>query len=617
MEQTEETSPWLKTRKALRVLAGTPRVLNLCFKANSKLTIGVVILNTLLGLSPLAEIYIVKLLIDFVTQNKPGSFSINQLFVLLGALALVRLLSNSLQPTLEYIQELLGDYLTRHVKLLILEKTASLSGLSYFENPKYYDQLLKAQNESGYRPLGMLFSTSSILRSSIGLFSMLCVLLTFQPLLVLLLLVLSLPHLIAQFRHQDQSWSINDYNIPEVRRMDYFSQVLTMKETAKELRIFGLHQFFLDMFKNKFNEYQKRRANLRLTHWRNNILLSILAAIGMVSAYGYVVYRAVGQSISIGSLSLYLGAITQVQFSLETIIWSLARLYEANLYINNLFEFLGLKEPAVENSQSATIEEISHKDIIFEHVSFAYPESDRKILDDINFTLPSGKTVALVGENGAGKTTIVKLLSKMYAPTKGEIKVGIRSLGDIDSKTWRKTTSVIFQDFNRYHMTAKENIGIGQVERIDDDDAIKQAALAGGANEVVEKLEKQYDTLLGLWFATEDKGADLSGGEWQKLALARTFMRTQATQTNLLILDEPTAALDPKAEHEIFMRFHELTKGRTTLLISHRFSTVKMADIILLLENGKIKESGSHKELMDFGGEYKRLFNLQAEKYKE
>ncbi|MCW5824773.1 MAG: ABC transporter ATP-binding protein [Cyanobacteria bacterium TGS_CYA1] len=615
MDQSEVTTPWLKTRKALRVLAGTPRVLKLCFESNAKLTTGVVILNTLLGLGPLAEIYIVKLLIDFVTQSKPGSFDLNQLALLLGALAVVRLLSNSLQPTLEYIQELLGDFLTKHVKLLILNKTSSLAGLTYFENPKYYDQLVKAQNESGYRPLGMLFSTSSILRSTIGLVSMLCVLLAFQPLLVLLLLALSLPHLIAQFRHQDQSWSINDYNIPEVRRMDYFGQILTMKDTAKELRIFGLHDYFIEMFKTKFGEYQKRRASLRLTHWRNNILLSVLAATGMVASYGYVIYRAIGQSISIGSLSLYLGAITQVQFSLETIIWSLARLYEANLYINNLFEFLALKEDDV-TAAALSLDNISHKDIVFDHVTFAYPESDRNILDDISFILPAGKTVALVGENGAGKTTIVKLLSKMYSPTKGTIKVGDKSLVEIDPKAWRKSTSVIFQDFNRYHMTAQENIGIGQVEKIDDIEAIKQAAIAGGADEVVDKLDKKYDTLLGLWFATEDKGADLSGGEWQKLALARTFMRTQATKTNLLILDEPTAALDPKAEHEVFMRFHELTKGRTTLLISHRFSTVRMADLILLLENGKIIESGSHDELMKQEGEYSRLFNLQAEKYK-
>ncbi|MDX2107597.1 MAG: ABC transporter ATP-binding protein [Candidatus Melainabacteria bacterium] len=615
MDQSEVTTPWLKTRKALRVLAGTPRVLKLCFESNAKLTIGVVILNTLLGLGPLAEIYIVKLLIDFVTQSKPESFDLNQLALLLGALAVVRLLSNSLQPTLEYIQELLGDFLTKHVKLLILNKTSSLAGLTYFENPKYYDQLVKAQNESGYRPLGMLFSTSSILRSTIGLVSMLCVLLAFQPLLVLLLLVLSLPHLIAQFRHQDQSWSINDYTIPEVRRMDYFGQILTMKDTAKELRIFGLHDYFIDMFKTKFGEYQKRRASLRFKHWRNNILLSVLAATGMVASYGYVIYRAIGQSISIGSLSLYLGAITQVQFSLETIIWSLARLYEANLYINNLFEFLALKEDDV-TPVALSLDNISHKDIVFDHVTFAYPESDRNILDDISFILPAGKTVALVGENGAGKTTVVKLLSKMYSPTKGTIKVGDKSLVEIDPKAWRKSTSVIFQDFNRYHMTAQENIGIGQVERIDDIEAIKQAAIAGGADEVVDKLDKKYDTLLGLWFATEDKGADLSGGEWQKLALARTFMRTQATKTNLLILDEPTAALDPKAEHEVFMRFHELTKGRTTLLISHRFSTVRMADLILLLENGKIIESGSHDELMKQESEYSRLFNLQAEKYK-
>lgn len=614
MSTEEKQSPWQKTRRTLLVLSGTPRVFNLCWKASSKLTISIILLNSFLGLAPLAEMWIVKLLIDFVTAKNE---SLDQLFVLIAALAVVRLLSNSLQPTLEFVQEHLGDYLTRQVKVSIFNKAGGFTGISIFENPDYYDKLQKAQNESSYRPLMMLTSLSSIIRSLISLSSMLLVLVIFQPLIVLALLVLSLPHLIAQFKHQDQSWSINDYNIPEVRRMEYFTNVLSTRHTAKEIRLFGLQNFFLSRFLDKFKDFQERRSKLRKSHWRNNISLAMLAALGTAGAYGYVILRALSQSITIGSLSLYLSAITQVQFALETIIWAVARLYESNLFVNNVFEFLAIDEASESvDDQKQEMPVLSMQDIKLENVSFSYASSDNKILDNLSLIIPAGKTVALVGENGAGKSTIVKLLARLHEPTEGKILFGDKNLSDITASAWRKSTSMIFQDFNHYHMTVRENIGMGQVDLLNDQTAIEAAAKEAGANSVVEKLDGKYETLLGLWFPGHDRGAEISGGEWQKLALARTFMRTNAIKTNLLVLDEPTAALDAKAEHEVFLRFHELTRGRTTLLISHRLSTVKMADIILLLENGKIVESGSHEELMQKQGEYSRMYNLQAEKYK-
>ncbi|HEY9713424.1 MAG TPA: ABC transporter ATP-binding protein, partial [Chroococcales cyanobacterium] len=302
--------------------------------------------------------------------------------------------------------------------------------------------------------------------------------------------------------------------------------------------------------------------------------------------------------------------------------WSMSMLYEGNLFVTNLFEFLELPHTMkiLPNDQTTAVPAKLKEGIRFESVVFSYPDKTERVLDGVSFTLLPGQSVALVGENGAGKTTIVKLLSRLHDPTEGRIVVDGIDLKQYDLQAWREKISVIFQDFCRYHMTARENIGIGKVGAIEDLALVKEAAQRSNAEAVIDKLADGYETTLGHYYSTRDKGAELSGGEWQKLGLARAFMRSNNhgsanMDAQLLILDEPTAALDAKAEHDVYMRFHELTRGKTTFLISHRFSTVKMADLILVLENGKIIEQGNHTQLMDKEGEYARLFKLQADRY--
>jgi ATP-binding cassette subfamily B protein len=422
--------------------------------------------------------------------------------------------------------------------------------------------------------------------------------------------------------------------VPEVRRMHYWGRVLIDKMDAKEIRMFDIGDFILGRYLDKFRQFQSRHEKLRKEHWRNNVLLATVSAFGNVGAYAYIVMTALKGAISIGSISLYMSAVSQISNNLHALMWALGSLFEGNLFINNLFEFLelaptmSLPEP---KDALATPEKLQ-EGICFSQVSFQYPDNERKVLDEVSFTIPAGKTVALVGENGAGKTTIVKLLSRLYDPSSGEILIDGINLKALDLKNWRASIGVVFQDYCRFHMTGRENIGIGKVAYIDDMKRIERAADRGGAAPVIAKLVNGYDTMLGRWYQSEkenEDSADISGGEWQKIALSRAFMRSEcdsngngngnhtASGAQVLILDEPTSALDAQAEYDIFLRFHELTAGKTTLLISHRFSTVRMADIVLVLENGKIIEQGSHKELMQMNKEYARLYNLQADRYKD
>jgi ATP-binding cassette subfamily B protein len=545
--------------------------------------------------------------------------------------------------------------------LIILKKANSLVDISVFETPEFHDKLTKARNEASYRPLTILSNITTISRSCVGLTSMICVLAAFQPLLALAVVSLALPNLFFQFKMQYETWAIQDFEIPEVRKMRYFGDILTMADFASEIRLFNLGDLFIKKYSDKFSEFQKSHAKLRFKHWLINFLLANVAAVGLVASYSYVVISALRNTISLGSLSLYLGATTQVEYQLEAIIWSLAQLYQGNLFMNNMFEFLEVTSPAV-LAPPETARMVPPKlvdGIRFENVTFRYPNSDRNVLEDLSFELRSGQSVALVGENGAGKTTIVKLLSRLYEPTSGRILVDGIELHEYDLTSWRANLSVIFQNYARFHMTAQENIGIGKVEHIDNHEMVEAAATRGSATALIDRLPSKYETTLGHWFSTHDKGSELSGGEWQKIALSRAFMRSNghasikqsangsgngsgkwsdngsdngsanssdngsangsdiaSIDAQLLILDEPTSALDAQAEYDLYLQFHELTQGKTTFLISHRFSTVKMADIVLVLENGKIIERGSHAELIADNGEYARLYNLQADRYK-
>lgn len=666
---------WLKeVREALRVMAGTPRVLKLVWNSHPKFTAILIGANLLLGLAPLSEMWIVKLIIDSVALCvKSGEFYASRqahVFGLLTALALVRVVSNSMEPTVRLVQEQLGDHLVRDINLMILRKANSLADISVFENPAFYDKLTRAQNEASYRPLSILSNVTTMSRSCVGLISMICVLASFQPLLALAVVSLAVPNLFYQFKMQYEAWAIQNFEVPEVRKMRYFSDVLTRVDSASEIRLFNLGDFFINKYSNIFDQFQKSHAKLRSKHWLINFVLANVAAVGLVLSYSYVVFSALKNIITLGSLSMYLTATTQIEFQLEAIIWSMAQLYQGNLFINNMFDFLEVTSPVVHApvGEARMVPPKLIEGIRFENVSFQYPDSDRKVFENLSFELKAGQSVALVGENGAGKTTIVKLLSRLYEPASGRILVDGIDLKEYDLNSWRANLSVIFQNYARFHISARENIGVGNVAYIEDMKRVEAAALRGSATAVIEKLPEKFDTLLGRWFAA-DKGAELSGGEWQKIALSRAFMRAARTdngsdinadrvgldankmdidvngaavdsngsnlsspeksvlpavdamtfavgEAQLLILDEPTSALDAQAEYDIYLRFSELTRGKTTFLISHRFSTVKMANLVIVLENGKIIETGSHQELIERAGEYARLYNLQADRYK-
>lgn len=644
------TQFWKKICEALAVLASTPRVVRLVWEAHKSYCLILVMSNVLLGLVPLCQLWITKLLIDRVAAAIPHLTTLQpvvlfggqltglsgqplllppetgEIFQLIVFMAIVNLLTSLVQPTVRFVQQQLGDYLTRDIQSRIMQKVNSFSDLTLFESPKFYDLLQRAEGEASYRPLQMLTSLTEIIREAVGLCSMILVLVAFSPFLTLIIVGLSLPHLLIQFKNQWESWNVQSSEVPEVRRMRYYSYILTNKHDAKEVRMFGLGDFFLKRYREKFAEFHRRHTNMRLSHFRRNIGLSALSAVGTAGAFAFLAYSALTGSVTLGSLTLYAGAIGQIESYIFSMIWGTAMLYEGNLFVNHLFELLNVPTAPVAGVENGRpIPTICKQGIKFEHVAFSYPESDNQVLKDITFEIKPGQTFALVGENGAGKTTLVKLLARLYEPTSGHIFVDGINLNTLDATEWRARMSVVFQDFSRYHMTARENIGVGQLELAADLATVQLAAERGGAASVVQKLPSGYETTLGRHYQSEDKGAELSGGEWQKLALSRAFMRSRngngpghdVADAQLLILDEPTAALDARSEHEVYARFNELTRGKTTLLISHRFSTVKMADVIILLEDGVISEQGSHRELMALKGAYSRLYNMQADRYRQ
>lgn len=683
-----------KAKEVVRVLSGTPRVVHLVWQSHPTHFTLILLGNFFLGLMPLGQMWITKLIIDKLTASlsnpspmQPFALPWGSMMLpantaeyvpLLALMALIDLVTSAISPTLRLAQHQLGDCLSRDIKVRIMNKVNSQPDITMFENPKFHDLLARAEDESSYRPLQMLMYLTDMCQTIVGVLSMIAVLMAFQPVLTSIVLMLSLPQLFIQFRNHYESWNIQSSEVPEVRRMRYYSHIVTNNRDAKEIRLFGLGEFFLKLYKEKFAEFQERHSKMRVVHWRRNMILSILSAVAYAGSYAFIALSALAGAITLGSLTLYAGAISSISGYLYSLIWSVAMLYEGNLFVNHLFEFLDLPQamnlPAPQEAQ--VIKAPLKEGIEFKNVQFQYPDSERMVLTDLTFTMKAGQTVALVGENGAGKTTLVKLLARLYDPTAGEITADGINLKNCDLPAWRNLIAVTFQDFCRYHMTAQENIGIGELNQLSDSEAVAAAARRGGADSVIERLPDGYNTTLGRYFRSEDQGAELSGGEWQKVALSRAFMRSRNGSGNkdgerdttnggddnsggcdtttiggdsngeggkgskktscangknneveaddqryfndaqVLILDEPTAALDAQAEHDIYMRFKELTAGKTTLLISHRFSTVKMAELILLLEEGTIKEQGSHEELMVLNGTYARLYNMQADRYR-
>lgn len=604
--------------------------MQLVWRAHRLFAIALVAFAVIQGVTPAAMAWLNKRLMDAVAATlfvRDGASSgagvsatgvgdatpaIVGLFALWAAYAVVR---RAIDPIQELVQQQLGDYVTRDVNLLVLDKSNSLKDITFFESPRFHDLLQKARNEVGWRPFAIVRTVTWFAQQVIAFTSMLAFLVAYSAPLALLLVVCALPNLIVQFRHRRALWSINNWSVPDVRRMQYYRRVLTDKAEAKETRVFGLGGYFLDLYHRTFDAYHARLGRERTRHWAMAVALAVLSAGAMLLGYASVALSAITGQITLGSFLLYTTALYVVRDNLYGMVWQVSSLYEGNLFIRHLFEFLDLPltltTPAP--GTGSPVPRPLRTGIELRGVGFTYEGREAPVLEDVSFAIPAGQTVALVGDNGAGKTTLVKLLTRLREPSSGALLVDGRDLREIDVDDWRAQIGVVFQDFTRFILPAHENIALGDLSRFGDHAAVRAAAHAGGAAAVIDRLPDGYDTMLGRRFsAVGSDGADLSGGEWQRVALSRAFMRTGA---QLLILDEPTAALDARAEHEIYLRFKELTRGRSTLLISHRFSTVRMADHIVVLDQGKIVEQGSHDALVAAGGMYARLYAMQAERY--
>jgi ATP-binding cassette subfamily B protein len=527
------------------------------------------------------------------------------------------------ERALGLVRQVVGLRLGIDINVRILEKALRLD-LAQFENAEFYDKLTRARREASTRPLSLVQSNFQVVRSALTLAGYLALLLRFSGWMALALLAATVPAFLAEARFSGAAFRLRNWRSPDSRRLNYLEYVLANDEHAKEVKLFGLGPTLLGRYRTLAEQFfaEDRALAVRRAGW--GYALSLLSTVVFYGCYAVIVLATAGGRLSLGDMTLYLVAFRQGQQSFQAILAAVGGMYEDTLYMSNLHEYLAI--PIADRAAIGPVAVVRPEaGIRFEGVGFRYPstaadgdgrdahagrEDGRWALRDVNVFIPKGQSLALVGENGAGKTTFIKLLANLYQPTEGRVLLDGRDLRTWDEAELRRRIGVIFQDFNEYQLALRENVAFGSVEHLGDELRVGRAVEQGGARELVASLTAGLETQLGRWFAG---GVELSGGQWQKVALARAFMREEA---DILILDEPTAALDAEAEHAVFQRFRALAAGRTTLLISHRFPTVRMADRILVLEAGRVVEDGSHAELVAAGRRYARMFDLQAAGYR-
>ena len=600
------------SRRFFDVFRFSRRAMELVWSTSHRLTLIFVLLTLVAGVLPAAVAWIGQLIVDGVVaamnqyqQTSSADTTMVLLFVVAEA-GVVALIAAS-QRGISTCQALLRALMGQRINMMILEKALTLK-LAHFEDSEFYDKLTRARREASTRPLSLVTRTFGLVQNSISLISYAFLLVQFSPWTVLILVVGGIPEFLAEAKFSGDKFRLFRWRSPETRMQMYLETVLAREDYAKEVKLFRFGPKLLERYRAIFAKLytEDRKLTLRRDSW--GFLLGLIGTTAFYSAYAWIALATVRGNISLGQMTMYLLLFKQGQSAVSASLSSISGMYEDNLYLSNLYEYL---EQPVPTEQGLLEKGPQPGDgVRFENVSFTYPGNNEPALQDVSLHLKPGESLALVGENGSGKTTLIKLLTRLYQPDSGRILLDGLDLQQWDDSALRQRIGVIFQDFGRYQFLVGENIGAGDMNYFEDRQRWQKAAEQGMAREFIDKLPKQYDTQLGKWFKD---GRELSGGQWQKIALARAFMRTQA---DLLVLDEPTATMDAAAEATVFEHFKELSHGKMTILISHRFSTVRMADQIVVIDRGRIIEQGSHEQLMEQDGQYAHLFSLQARGYK-
>jgi ABC-type multidrug transport system fused ATPase/permease subunit len=595
-------------RQYFGVFRYSGRAVSLVWTTNKSLTIALVALSLLSGVMPAAVAYVGKLIVDGVVQaaaSGAGGDRERAVVYVLLEMGLVVMLAAG-QRGISILRSLLRAQLGHRVNTLILEKALALE-LQHFEDSEFYDKMTRARREASTRPLSLVMRTFGLAQDVISLATYGVLLMSFSNWAVLVLVLAALPVFVAETRFSGEAFRLFRWRTPETRERLYLESVLAREDYAKEVQLYELGPRLLQRYNNIFHTLYREDRSLT---WRRGLwgyVFGLLSTAAFYGAYIWIAWATIDGAISLGDMTMYVMVFKQGQSALSSVLSAIGGMYEDNLYLSNLYEFLDEMIPVPPGT--ATSGSKPGDGIRFEDVWFIYPGAETPAVQDISLHIPPGSKLALVGENGSGKTTLIKLLTRLYSPTRGRITLDGRDLAEWNPNVLRERIGVIFQDFVRYQFKVGENVGVGDVRAIDDEARWRDAAEKGLAAPFIDELPKGYETQLGRWFKD---GRELSLGQWQKIALSRAFMRRDA---DILILDEPTASMDAEAEVLIFDRFRDLTREQIAVLISHRFSTVRMADYIIVLNSGRIVEQGSHDALMQDNGLYARLFSLQAAGY--
>jgi ATP-binding cassette, subfamily B, bacterial len=604
----ESQDPTPRWRERVAALRNIPPVLRMVWEAAPKVIVSSLVCRVIAALLPLAVLAVTSVIIGDIAGFTAHQRNLRPIFWWLVALEFVLAsLAGILVRLINFCDIVLADKYSRHISTKIMEHASRLD-LTSFEDPLFYDKMERARVQGTDR-IVMIQSTGLLIQQVVTAVSLAGSILFFSPWILVALVVCVVPAFLGETHFAFMGYSLNFRQTPAKREMEYLRVLGGSKETAKELKLFGLGSFLVGRYKKLSDALHTQNAGLAKRRLVVGALLTLLGTVGYYGSYAFVIYQTVTGVLTMTALVLMTGAIAGASSNIQAVFSTFSTIADQALFITDLLDFFAVQPQVFSKPNALPAPRPVRQGFEFQDVSFAYPGQTRLVLSNVSFHLERSERLALVGENGQGKTTIVKLLTRLYDPTGGQILLDGVDLREYDLEDLWKEVGVIFQDFMRYDLTAAENIAIGRIEDKENIFRLRSAAQKSLAEQVIRKLPKGYEQILGRRF---EGGVDLSGGEWQKMALARAYLR----DAQLLILDEPTAALDARSEHEVFQRFAELTKGRMALLISHRFSTVKMADRILVLENGRIAEQGNHNQLLSNNGRYAEMFELQAASYR-